>query len=344
MLKPGIVTAAALRRFPSWFGSSRHVSFLLLGDLARDPMQDATLYDRMVAQVRMPNGVWKRTGKGRLAQADALAMQVLGQRVPRGGQLTVLDVAASTGVTSVEFFARLASEFAVEFIASDLYRDFLAVRSLRWPWVGIFDAFGQEVQHVVGPFVLPARMQESVAYPVNRVLKRLCRALFVTAAQSVIARADTLTLAPFAPQRVDGYEVTKLLLLSSDALRTARDDPRFRFEVWDILQPLPRRAHVIRAMNILSHDQFSEDQRTRIIRNLVDACLPHGLLIVGLSPSLDSDVVGATIYEVLHGVLRRLASINDSSDIDRIVERAAMVRTSESGRPVCGDHGMTPDR
>jgi hypothetical protein len=329
MLKPGIVSSVTLRRFPSWFGSMRHVSFLLLAELAKDPTRNVDLYDRVVAQARMPNGVWKRTGKGRLAEVDALALEVLSRRVPAGSQLTVFDVAASTGVTSVEFFERLAPGFAVEFVASDLYRDLFAVQSPRWPWTGIFDTFRQEVQHVVGPFVLPAQTQESLAYPVNRVLKRLCRAWFVTAAQSILARADIATLEPFAIRRIDDYEVTKLTLLSSDCLRMVREDPRFRFEVWDILQPLPGCAHIIRAMNILSRDQFPDDLRARAIHNLIDASLPHGLLILGWSPSLDSNVVQATVYEVANRALRRLASINGGSEIDRFVESLVPVHEVE---------------
>lgn len=339
MLKPGIVSCAALRRSSSWFGSLRHVSLLLLAELAKDPARNADLYDRVVAQVRMQNGVWKRTGSGRLAEVDELALEVVRRRVPRGSELTVFDVAASSGVTSVEFFERLAREFAVEFVASDLYRDFFAVRSLRWPWAGVFDAFGKEVQQVIGPFVLPAQTQESPAYPVNRLLKRLGRALFVDAARSMLARPDVATLGAFATRRLDGYEVTKLPLLSSDCLRMAREDRRFRFDVWDILRPLPRRAHIIRAMNILSRDQFPDEQRGRAIRNLVDASLPHGLLIFGWSPSLHSNAVEATVYEVLNGMLRPLASINGGSEIDRIVEQTVAV--GASGRPRPQDYGVT---
>lgn len=340
MLKPGIVTSAGLRRSKQWFGTKRHVSIAVLAELAKDPVEGGELYDRAVAQVRMPNGIWKRTGRGRLSDLDALVLAILRKHVPPASKLIVLDLAASTGVTSVELFRVLDGHFAVDFTASDLYRDLFAVRSIDWSWTGIFDGLGGEVQHVVGPFVLPAQTQESAAYPINRLLKRLSRRWFLAAARSALARVPLGDLEPFQPHRIDEFEVSKLPLVSSDCLRMARHDPRFRFEVCDIMRPLPRRAHLIRAMNILTRDHFADDQRASALRNLIDASLPNGLLVLGWSPALDSNAVQATVYGVVEGGLTRVGSVNGGSEIDRLVERMVpvvesvdFVRYQRSNRP-----------
>ena len=325
MLKSGVVTRAGLKRPTTWFGKKRHVSFLLLMDLARRQDTTPEEYDRFVEQVRMPNGVWKRTARGRLAVLDAIVLDLLRERFPAGSALKVLDLAASTGVTSVDFYRTLSSVFSVEFIASDLYRDLIAVRPVRWPWVGIFDTSGQPIQYIMPGLVLPAQIEESRVYPINRLLKRLGRTLFLPRSRAAIDRSRSLPLAPFESVETDGYSLTRLPLLSKDCLDILRTNPRFRFEVGNILETLPHRGHVVRAMNILTKDHFPDEQRARAIQNCLDATLPNGLFVIGWSPTPNPKTVEASVYEVRESGLCRLTSTNGGSEIDRIVERVAPV-------------------
>lgn len=290
-------------------------------------------YDRLVEGICMPNGVWKLTQHGRLRALDAAVVRILQERYAAGTPLLVYDLAASTGATSVEFFRTLKERFDVAFIASDLYRDLVAVRSRRWPVAIIFDGCGKEVQYVLGPFVFPAALAESRAYPVNRALKATLRRHFAPVARAVLHKVIPGRLEPFKGIDVDGYEVVKLPILTRDTLDAIAARDGFTFDEWNILKPLPRRAHIVRAMNILTEDHFPDAERARAVTNCVEAVLPGGLFIVGWSPTPEPTTVEASIYSPQDGRLVRLASLNGGSEIDAIVAAVYPVTEGASSTP-----------
>ncbi len=321
MLKLGVVTRDGVRRPRTLFGRRRYVSLLLLRELADDPVTSADEYDRLVEHACMPNGVWKLTRHGRLEVLDDAVVEILCRRYPAGSALTVCDLAASTGATSVEFFRALAPYFDVRFTASDLYRDVVAVRSRRWPAAIVFDGSGEVIQYVCGPFVLPRAPAESPAYPVNRALKAILQSRLVPVARAVLDSVDLTGLVPFDSVDVAGHEVVKLPILTRDTLTAIAARNGFTFEEWNVLEPLPARAHVVRTMNILTPEHFSDAARVRAIRNCVAAVLPGGLFIVGSSPDADATTIKASVYAVEGGQLVRLRSLNDGSEIDTLVAK-----------------------
>jgi hypothetical protein len=318
VLKLGITTPRGLRRPRTWLGRPRHASFLLLGRLATDAAVAPEAYDALIRYAPMPNGTWKFTQHGRLAAVDAALMAILRRRHALGSPLVVCDLAASTGATSLELYEALRRVFAVDFVASDLYRDLLAVRSLRWPVAAIFDARGRAVQYLAGPFVLSCGRPDSVAHPVNRVLARAIGARFAPAARAVLAGVAVESLEPFAVTRKGAYDVVRLPILTRDVLRACAA-PDFRFEAWDALEPLPLRAHVVRAMNIFTRDHFGDDERRRGLRHCVQAVQPGGLLVVGWSPYSRPTEIEASIYRVDDGGLTRLHAFNGGSEIDGLL-------------------------
>ncbi len=319
MLKLGVVTRRGVRRPRTLLGRRRYVSFLLLPELAHDPQTHADEYDRLAGHACMPNGVWKLTQHGRLRVLDKVVLDALRTRYAPGTQLTVCDLAASMGATSVELFHLLRERFSVHFTASDLYRDLIAVRSRRWPAALIFDGCGQEVQYICGPFVLPNAPAESIAYPVNRFLKVMMRRFFAPRARSLLHNVDVKRVRPFETLDAGGYEITRLPMLTRETLEVIAAHDGFTFEEWNILEPLPQRAHVVRAMNILTPEHFSDEQRARAVRNCVQALLPGGIFVVGSSPSPDPDSVKASIYVRENDHVVRVGSLNDGSDIDDLI-------------------------
>ncbi|TMA81082.1 MAG: hypothetical protein E6J72_06510 [Deltaproteobacteria bacterium] len=333
MLKFGVVSRHGVRWPRTLLGRRRYVSLLLLRELAHDPATSADEYDRLAGHACMPNGVWKLTRHGRLRLLDDAVVEILRQRHPPGSALTVCDLAASTGATSVDFFRALAPHFDVRFTASDLYRDVVAVRNRRWPAAIVFDGAGQEIQYIFGPFVLPRSPAESPAYPINHALKAVLRSRLVPAARTVLDTVNLKALGPFDSVDVKGYEVVKLPMLTRDTLAAIGAHDGFTFEEWNVLEPLPARAHVVRCMNILTPEHFPDEVRTRAIRNCVDAVLPGGLFIVGSSPTADATMVQASIYAVDDGRLVRLRSLNDGSEIDALVGRTYRVVDSREDAP-----------
>ena len=322
MIKLGVTDRRGLARPTTLLGRRRHVSLLLLEDLASAEDVSPQLYDSLVGLMPMPSGVWKLTWRGRMATLDAMVLDLLRDRFGRGTALSVNDVAASTGITSVEFLRALKAAFTVELVASDLYRDVIAVEGPGRPRLAVvFDERGRAVQYVWGRLVLPAGIDESAAYPVNRLLRRWIRRRVEPRARAALARTDVGSLAAFGPVETDGHRVVRLPMLAYEALRAIRDDPGFRFEIWDVLQPLPRRAHVVRAMNILTADHLAASERERALRHCVEAVLPGGLFVVGWNPMASPDAVRASVYEVQGDRLSLLAVLNGGSDVDDDVAR-----------------------
>jgi hypothetical protein len=140
-------------------------------------------------------------------------------------------------------------------------------------------------------------------------------------------------LGPFESVDVDGYEIVKVPILTRDTLGAIADREGFAFEEWNILEPLPERAHVVRAMNILTQDHFRDEQRSRTVANCVEAVLPGGLFIVGWSPTPEPDTVEASIYLVDDGKLIRFASLNGGSEIHSLVARIFPVTDAAGGAP-----------
>ncbi len=335
MLKLGVVDRGGIHRPRTLLGRRRYVSFLLLRDLADDPAVAAEEYDRLAGHACMPNGVWKLTHHGRLRLLDEAVLGVLRARHAGRDPLVVCDLAASTGATSVDFFRALAAEFDVRFVASDLYRDLIAVR--RGRTAVVFDGFGEPVQYLLGPLVMPESPAESAAYPVNRLAKAMVRRRFAPAARAVLGRVDRARLGAFESTTEGGFEIVKLPMLTRDTLATLRAGNGFSFEEWNIFEPLPLRGHVVRAMNILTPEHFSDERRVTALRNCVAATLPGGLFVVGSSPSAGAESVQASIYAVDGDRLERVADLNGGSEIDRLIARHFTV--VEAGRQAARPEG-----
>jgi len=320
MLKRGIVSLDQLDRPLTWLGKKKHANLLLLADLFRQPAPDARHYDTIISQVITPNGTWKESCTDRFATLDRLTLATLAERWPGRRQLVITDLGASSGATSVQLFQLLRERFSLDFLATDLCRDAIAVRPRYAKWVIVFDADGRALQHVFSAFVLPGQGQESALYPINRALRALSRRLLVPKAAAVFSRCDARTLADFETIAVDRYKITKIPLLSYHCLRLLRECQQFRFEVVDVMQPLSRCADVIRVMNVLTPVYFDEARLRAGIGNCAAALNPGGLLILGRSPMEDPANAKATIYLNDAGAIRPLHRLNGGYEAHHLVE------------------------
>jgi hypothetical protein len=312
VFKLGIVTTGGLDRPRTMLGRERHASLLLLHELAKEKCTRPELYDEVVRRVRLPNGTWRQTASGRLAQLDEALLALLAQRTKAGSHVSVLDLAVSTGVTSVELYHKLRARYDVEFTASDLFRDLYAVSSRRSRWSIVLDANLQELQYVVGRFVLPAHLSESALYPVNRIVKRLARRFALPAAREALREAIPVAASSsfFEPCVVGDFEVRRLPFMSFDCLRLKQASNGFKFEVIDLCRPIAARADVVRAMNIVTPENFDRESARAIIANCVAAVRPGGMLLMGYSKGLASDDVQGTIYQVVNGRVNVLQRLN----------------------------------
>ena len=140
--------------------------------------------------IRLPNGIWKDTRQGRFGRLDVEALEVITETHPRGTILEVNDLGVSSGSTSVEFYRVLHSAFMPTFVATDLWRDAFVIRNLKWGWITILDSAGNELQHVIGPFVLPGQGTELAIYPIDQVLRWLARRIELPRARAELERSE----------------------------------------------------------------------------------------------------------------------------------------------------------
>lgn len=322
MLKRGIVTRAGLARPRSWLGARRYASLLLLRDLAAGEAA-AEDYATIIRMIRMANGTWRDTFEGRHRSFDERLSHVVAQRRWPAGPLRVVDVGASSGATSVELYETLRRRHAVDFVASDRWRDVFAFRWTRGGPTVVLDGDGNPIQWVAGRFVLPGQGEEPWLYPVNRRLRGRLAARWLAPSQALLARHDLGRLEDFASTTTEGVEVTRLPLLAPACLRCARERPDFRFEVADVLQPLPWRAHVLRAMNVLTPFHFGIADLRTAVGHCLDALAEGGLLVLGRSPSEHPGDLRATIFAREGGELRVQTRTNGGCEIEDLVSEVA---------------------
>jgi hypothetical protein len=296
VLKLGITRPRDLARRESWLGRSRHASLLLFADLANGAAGGGAAYDCLIERVRLPNGTWKQTAAGRLADVDDLLIDVLHASHPPGTPVSVLDLGASTGVTSLELCDRLRAAHPLRFIASDLYRDAIAVSGRGWAIV--CTPRGEDLQYVLGRFVLPAYLEESPLYAVNRALKRYARRRLAPRARAIARAAAGSALPLLESRRIGTHRVMRLPLIASECLRRIRRDDGFAFEVIDVLEPIGARATVVRAMNVVTRDYWDRARARTALTNCLHAVEPGGLLVVGRTDGLARGGTRATCYRV----------------------------------------------
>lgn len=104
--------------------------------------------DRFFRALRLSNGTYKTTCSGRLEDLNDTLIRL----VPRGNSIRVLDVAVSSGVTTIDLLDHLASEsIACELIATDVMTR--AYLSRLGPLEVLFDQNGYPLQLSAGSFV-----------------------------------------------------------------------------------------------------------------------------------------------------------------------------------------------
>jgi hypothetical protein len=320
MLKLGITNPRDLTQPPRWFGRERHASFLLLEPLAVEGCPDSAAYDTLVARVRMPNGTWKQTAAGRLRLVDEALVRALERTHAPGRSLSVIDLGASTGVTSVDLFDALSRKWDVDFTVSDLYRDAFAVSAPAWRWAIVLDGQGNVLQHVIGRFVLPGQLDESAAYQANRALKRWSERVLVPRAREALAQDPTARERPyFAAGEVNGLVIQRLPFFSWRCLDLMRRTPRFRFVIHDVTEPLPATATVVRAVNILTREYFDLPTLTRAIGHALRAVEPGGYFVAGQSRGLDPTAMRATVFRVRDGSAEIAARVGDGYELEELV-------------------------
>jgi len=333
MIKFGVTSLSGLYHRYTQFGRPKHASLLLLRELAHNPEAGAQWCDRVVTQIRMPNGTFRETHRERFRILDSLIRDIVSARYPSEQRLLVTDCGVSSGTTSVEFYRTLVGVFPnLAFVATDLSFTAVVVKSRRSPWAIAFERGGGELQIIIGPLVLPGQGRISIGYPLNRIARRIACGTLVPRARSVLQRVGTDFEPECAELTVDGYDIIVVPMLSADCLRLTQTTPQFRCETDDLFHPTRRPAHLLRAMNVLTRHYFDDHSLRRAFRLALENILPGGLFVSGRSPKGKPQELLATIFSRESDRLAVVSRLNGGCEEEDLILEAA--ETISSALPI----------
>jgi len=254
--------------------------------------------------LRLSNGTYKTTLSHRLDDVNELAAEVL----PRGRRLRVMDVGASSGITTAEWSEQLARMGVDhELVAGDLVvsGDLLTLgRSAAALW--------QEDGHP-----LAVQLGRRCIYLGRRIPG-------MSAARSALAAIHRL-LVMHLPRSTDGAPPVAWALRRRRVALVSRRlaaRPAVRLVVDDIAQSgrFAGEFDVCRAANVLNRSCFSDRELRAMAYNLRDRLAPGGVLIVCRTErAADGDVNRATVLRKVEGSLEVVARLNGGSDVEDLL-------------------------
>jgi hypothetical protein len=220
------------------------------------------LEHKFFTKVRLPNGSYKTTYRRRLDDLNEMVLELL----PRDRDLSVMDVAASSGISSIEWSDHLrAHGIRHKMVAGDLVDAWLA--SWGTSFAVLFDGSGRTpLLFEVGSLTLRTHSDRWPARVVRPVLFPLLRAVAAMSRRSGCAAPMT----PPAPRR---WIYRPIQLVSPKLLRQAE----IAVVQDDITMPgtFGETFDAIRVANLLHRAYFDDETLTDMLRNLRGR-LPNG--------------------------------------------------------------------
>ena len=310
MLRFGVIRPEQFQESPSLWHRLLHgdrISYLLL--------RDATprLFEYISAVLQLSSGVFRTTAPNRFANLDPWILEAMQQRWQPTDALEIHDMAASDGVTSVEWFTSIRSAFPVATMVSSDWSEALTEVSTGSGSL-IFDAQNEWIQYVKPPFVV--RPKEPRWMILQRALAREGNALAAEAKLRI-------------PQ---GKRVS---LVHPKALALAAQEPGFTLRRHSVFEPLDHPVHVIRTMNILNPGYFPQEQLRVGIGAVRKSLLPGGLWILGRTlTDTNPPTHRATMFERTTEGVRVVQQMHGGSEIENLALDRKSTRLNSSHIPL----------
>jgi hypothetical protein len=244
---------------------------------------------RFFARVRLPSGVFKATQPRRLDDLNDLALPLLPSERP----LELMDVAVSTGVTSLEWSEQLAAAgIEHRLLCGDSH---VEGAWLRFPGGDVLLDHGR--REILFLELLGRTVDPSGGSGKSRLVMPLVRAIVWL---GLHLRLPVRQIDLVAPAVRDSPAVSVI----EDDIFVHRPDLRARF-------------HVLRAANILNRAYFGEDRLVAGIASLRERLRPGGFLIV--CRTHDDGTNHGSIVQATDGGWTVAARIGDGSEIEDLL-------------------------
>jgi hypothetical protein len=245
---------------------------------------------RLFSRVRLPTGVLKTTEPQRLDDVNQLVLPLL----PSDGMLELMDVAASTGITSLDWSEELtAAGIEHHLVCGDSH---IEAEWLPLPGVGdvLLDCDRQELLFL-----------ELFGRAVDQSGGSKKSALAVRAMRVIVWVGRHLRL-PF--RRVD---------LVSPTVRACSTVSVIQDDIFVRRPELHARFHALRAANILNRAYFDDEQLRAGIASLRERLRPGGLLI--LCRTHDDGTNHGSIVQATDEGWIVAARIGEGSEIENLI-------------------------
>lgn len=280
---------------------------LYFGRSSCDRRERETQEDAFFMSLRLPNGTHKTTCRRRLTDLDALVQGLL----PRHRPLEIMDVAISSGVSTVEWLDSLErAGITCHLVAGDAVMDACLI-SVGDRLRALVDRAGRLLQlDIAGQAVRlpPPRRRDRVRYfPLLLLMNHIAR-----------ANAPRVRSCCGSGRAVHGrflaFRPLKLLspaLAVTDRIEAVEDD---------ILRDrhFLHRFDVLRAANILNYCYFDPETLEKMLTNLRERLRPSGLLIV--CRTMHEGTNHGSIFRLgEEGRFSLVAELNDGSEITDLV-------------------------
>jgi hypothetical protein len=302
MLRFGICTqdqfieAGEKRRF-----SGSRVSYNLLNIGENPTKEQIRMFEDISFTLRTSNGTYRTTFRNRLRDVNAATISILERLHPSDTELLLEDRAVSHGLTSLEWAQQLFQAFPhSKFEASDKLL-YLIQLSLASGGKYILEPEGQPLQYIKPPFVVGLSHRESLRLPFNLLIAALAK-----------RRLRHLLLPDGWMESLegDGYQVSKIKCVHPEALSFSRTNPRFQLRTRSVFDVTPNAVHVLRTMNILNKEYFSDSQLREGSKAAFQSLKLGGVWIVGrtLETDFSNHVTFLQKQENGWGILARIGN------------------------------------
>lgn len=281
---------------------------LYLSPPAPDEARQEVLERNFFSNIRLRNGTYKYTYSRRLDDVNESVNDLL----PAARPLRVMDVAVSSGISTLEWIERL-ERAGIEhlMVAGDLSVNARLLSLARGLHV-LVDSGGYPLQYEINGRAIP--------HPPGRV-NRLKYFLPFARLRRALANFDkshaSCSSAATGPQADQVGVACQPIALVSPRLRRPANLEVIEDDILEELNPA-REFHVLRAANILNRAYFDETTLRRMISNLRRRLLGDALLIVCRTNS--EGVNNGTIFSLSGaGKFTVVRRIGDGSEIEDLV-------------------------
>ena len=294
MVKLGITRECELSNTKDFLNRNKEISIPLIASLIKERQFSESVYPYF-NMIRIGN-TFKRTKDDRFGDLDDLSAEVIASTFSKDQTLVVHDLASSNGTTSCHFYDKLKGKgLKVQFYSSDKFTHVFMVTLKDSAWTVVMDTDRNLMQYVGYGFVLGR--DESGIDLVNRAITALLDKCLYPKARAVLSRnvSDDNEFGGLVLDDAHG-RMERFPLVSRECMEKTTHTDDFVYFRRDLFESFTCKNDVVRALNILNREYFSDGQLKTAVSNILSSLSENGIFIMGRSHDSEDKEHNVTIF------------------------------------------------